>query len=116
MITGRRIRGIITPSGVLVNGNTRRAALKELGRENIRVGVLPDDWTWDDVAAVELELQLRKDHRRDYWYINQLLAIDDESVRGLSVAEISKKFRIQQKTYQQARSTSLFEKRLREVR
>jgi hypothetical protein len=100
---GQKDPGIITPSGILVNGNTRRAALKELGRENIRVGVVPDDWAWDDVAAIELELQLRKDHRREYSYINQLLAIDDEAVRGLSAAEINKKFRIQQKTYQQAR-------------
>ncbi|WP_285689352.1 transcriptional regulator [Actinoplanes sp. NBRC 103695] len=95
--------GIITPSGILVNGNTRHAALRELGRENIRVGVLPGDWTWPDIRAVELELQLRKEHRRDYSYINQLIAIEDEAARGLPEAEICKKFRIQSKTFRQAR-------------
>lgn len=100
---GQKDPGIITPTGVLVNGNTRRAALKELGRENIRVGVLPNDWSWQDVGAVELELQLRKEHRRDYSYVNQLIAIDDEAARGLSEAEIAKKFRIQSKSYHQAR-------------
>lgn len=100
---GQKEPGIITPNGVLVNGNTRRAALRELGRENIRVGVLPNDWAWQDIEAVELELQLRKEHRRDYSYVNQLLAIDDETSLGLSESEVSKKFRIQAKTFRQAR-------------
>jgi hypothetical protein len=99
--------GIITPSGILVNGNTRHAALRELGRENIRVGVLPGDWTWPDIRAVELELQLRKEHRRDYSYINQLIAIEDEAARGLPEAEICKKFRIQSKTFRQARLSGM---------
>ncbi|GGK78283.1 hypothetical protein Sme01_23110 [Sphaerisporangium melleum] len=100
---GQKDPGIITPSGILVNGNTRRAALKDLGSPNIRVGVLPSDWSWQDIGAVELELQLRKEHRRDYSYINWLLAIDEEETNGRGVAEIAKSFRIHQKTVQQAR-------------
>ncbi|MEV7007265.1 hypothetical protein [Streptosporangium sp. NPDC051022] len=99
---GQKDPGIITPTGILVNGNTRRAALKGLGYPNIRVGVLPNDWSWQDIGAVELELQLRKEHRRDYSYINWLLAIEEEGGRGRGVVEIARSFRVHQKTVQQA--------------
>ncbi|GAA3609168.1 hypothetical protein GCM10022419_112670 [Nonomuraea rosea] len=85
--------GLITRNGVLVNGNTRRAALKQLGVSNIRVGVLPETCTWDDVNAVELSLQLRRDHKRDYSYINELLAIDEQLTLGRPLDEIAKEFR-----------------------
>ncbi|MEV7969426.1 ParB/RepB/Spo0J family partition protein [Sphaerisporangium sp. NPDC088356] len=100
---GQKDPGIITPNGILVNGNTRRAALKDSGFPNIRVGVLPSDWSWQDIGAVELELQLRKEHRRDYSYINWLLAIEEEEANGRGATEIAKSFRVHQKTIQQAR-------------
>lgn len=90
--------GLITRDGVLVNGNTRRAAFKELGVAHIRVGVLPESCTWDDVNAVELSLQLRKDHRREYSYINRLLAIDEQAALGRSTADIARDFRIRTDT------------------
>nr|WP_202541758.1 ParB/RepB/Spo0J family partition protein [Streptomyces sp. SID3915] len=85
--------GLITRDGILVNGNTRRAALKELGEASIRVGVLPPSCTWDDINRVELSLQLRRDHRRDYSYINRLLAIDEQLSLGRSVQDIAREFR-----------------------
>ncbi|MFC8074671.1 transcriptional regulator [Streptomyces sp. NPDC057307] len=85
--------GLITHDGILVNGNTRRAALKEIGNPSIRVGVLPPSCTWADINAVELSLQLRRDHRRDYSYINRLLAIDEQMSLGRSVADIAREFR-----------------------
>lgn len=85
--------GLITHDGILVNGNTRRAALKEIGNASIRVGVLPPSCTWADINAVELSLQLRRDHRRDYSYINRLLAIDEQMSLGRSVADIAREFR-----------------------
>ncbi|MEV6178953.1 transcriptional regulator [Streptomyces sp. NPDC052015] len=93
--------GLITRDGVLVNGNTRRAALKELGVANIRVGVLPESCTWDDVSAVELSLQLRPDQRRDYSYINRLLAIEEQHLLGRSLADIAREFRIRTATCEQ---------------
>lgn len=84
--------GLITRDGVLVNGNTRCAALRELkastGIATMRVGVLPESCTWEDINDVELSLQLRPDQRREYSYINRLLAIDEQRVqldRDLSV-------------------------------
>lgn len=93
--------GLITHEGVLVNGNTRCAALKELGFGYIRVGVLPESCTWADVSAVELSLQLRKDHRREYSYINRLLAIDEQLALGRPVSEIAREFRIKTATCEQ---------------
>lgn len=100
---GQNDAGIVTPTGVLVNGNTRRAAMRELGQPNIRVGVLPGDWTWDDIGAVELTLQLRRDYRREYSFINRLLAIEEQVVLGRPVTDILKAFRIRPSTYHQAR-------------
>ncbi|WP_404196370.1 transcriptional regulator [Streptomyces tauricus] len=85
--------GLITRDGILVNGNTRRAALKELGRPNIRVGVLPESCTWDDINAVELALQLRPDQRREYSYINELITIDEQLRLSRPVTEVAKSFR-----------------------
>ncbi|MFC8654822.1 transcriptional regulator [Streptomyces sp. JL1001] len=85
--------GLITRDGILVNGNTRRAALKDLAEPDIRVGVLPSSCTWDDINRVELALQLRKDHRRDYSYINRLLAIEEQLSLGRTHADIAREFR-----------------------
>lgn len=85
--------GLITRDGILVNGNTRRAALKDLSVPYIRVGVLPESCTWDDINRIELALQLRKDHRREYSYINRLLAIEEQQEAGQSLAEIAREFR-----------------------
>ncbi|MEW1774918.1 ParB N-terminal domain-containing protein [Streptomyces sp. NPDC086777] len=84
--------GLISREGVLVNGNTRRAALKELGVRSIRVGVLPASCSWDDIRSVELSLQLRPDRRREYSYINRLMAIEEQTKLGLPFAAISKLF------------------------
>ncbi|MER5403887.1 transcriptional regulator [Streptomyces sp. NPDC002769] len=84
--------GLISRDGVLVNGNTRRAALKGLGVTFIRVGVLPASCTWDDIHSVELSLQLRPDRRREYSYINRLMAIEEQIKQGLPLAAIAKLF------------------------
>jgi ParB-like chromosome segregation protein Spo0J len=84
--------GLITRDGVLVNGNTRRAALKTLGVTSIRVGVLPASTTWADIHAVELSLQLRPDRRREYSYINHLLALDEQLSFGRHISEVAKEF------------------------
>lgn len=86
--------GLITREGILVNGNTRRAALKELGVASIRVGVLPASCTWEDINAVELSLQLRPDRRRDYSYINHLMAVEEQVQLGRGLDQIAKMFHV----------------------
>jgi len=100
---GQREPGIVSPHGILVDGNTRAAALIDLGEQNIRVGVLPDDTSRQDINNVELSLQLRKDRRRDYSYINRLIAIDEELGRGRSEADVAKDFNIKLATLQRDR-------------
>lgn len=100
---GQREPGIVSPHGILVDGNTRAAALIDLGEENIRVGVLPDDTSRRDINNVELSLQLRKDRRRDYSYINRLIAIDEELGAGRSEADVAKDFNIKFATLQRDR-------------
>ncbi|MBB5153727.1 hypothetical protein [Saccharopolyspora phatthalungensis] len=98
---GQSDPGLITHQGVLVNGNTRAAALRELGVQSMRVAVLPESFTWADINAVELSLQLRKDHRRAYSYINRLLAMEEQAALGKTPEAIAKEFRIQRATYEQ---------------
>ncbi|MBO8202172.1 hypothetical protein JW613_28345 [Streptomyces smyrnaeus] len=98
---GQNEPGLVTHHGILVNGNTRAAALRELGITTMRVGVLPASFTWDDITAVELSLQLRNDSRREYSYINRLLAIDERIKLGLSREAIAKEFRCTTKTVDQ---------------
>ena len=100
---GQSDPGIITRAGVLINGNTRQAALKEIGERNIRVGVLPPDAGHDDIQSIELSLQLRKDHRRDYSFMNFLLAVDERAVAGQLAASIQSDFRIKSTTYERMR-------------
>lgn len=100
---GQTEPGIITRDGVLINGNTRRAALKELGRTDIRVAVLPPDASHEDTRSVELALQLRKDHRRDYSFVNFLIALDDRVNEGLLPKQIQKEFRINAVTFDRSR-------------
>lgn len=100
---GQKDPGIITVQGVLVNGNTRGAALRELGEKYIRVGVLPESSTWDDINTVELALQLRREHKRDYSYINRLIAIDEQLKAGRRTDDIAREFRIKATTLDQDR-------------
>ncbi|MEN2420229.1 hypothetical protein AABB02_19270 [Streptomyces rimosus] len=100
---GQNDPGLITHQGILVNGNTRAAALLESGAQQMRVGVLPESFTWSDINAVELSLQLRKDHRRDYSYINRLLAMEEQASMGRTPEAIAKEFRMRPTTYHQER-------------
>ncbi|BAU83529.1 hypothetical protein SLA_2606 [Streptomyces laurentii] len=100
---GQNDPGLITHDGILVNGNTRAAALREIGQQTMRVGVLPESFTWVDINQVELSLQLRRDHRRDYSYINRLLAMEEQATQGKTPEVIAKEFRIRVSTYQQER-------------
>jgi ParB-like chromosome segregation protein Spo0J len=100
---GQTDPGIVTHEGVLINGNTRRAALQELGEEHIRVGVLPADAGHGDLESIELSLQLRRSHKRDYSFMNFLLALEERVSAGRPTAEILSDFRIKQKTFDQSR-------------
>ncbi|MCC9703952.1 hypothetical protein E4N62_00895 [Streptomyces sp. MNU76] len=100
---GQNDPGLVTHHGVLVNGNTRAVALRKLGAQSMRVGVLPSSFTQPDIDAVELALQLRLDQKRDYTYINRLLAMEEQATLGRTPEQIAKEFRIRTSTYHQER-------------
>lgn len=75
---GQRDPGVITRKGVLVNANTRVAALREIDPHAfVRVMILPPSAEAKDIAKLELELQIRKDFKQDYTFTNELLFIDE---------------------------------------
>ncbi|MDI1458723.1 transcriptional regulator [Streptomyces sp. ATE26] len=100
---GQKEPGIISPDGILVDGNTRCAALKDLGIKDIRVAVLPADTSRRDINSVELALQLRRDKRREYSYINRLIAIEDELSGGRREEDVARDFNIKTTTLHQDR-------------
>jgi hypothetical protein len=100
---GQNEPGIVTHDGVLINANTRCAALRELEKPYIRVGVLPVDAGHDDVQSIELSLQLRRDHKRDYSFVNFLLAIDERVSAGRPASEVQRDFRIKISTFERSR-------------
>jgi hypothetical protein len=99
---GQQEPGVITRFGVLINGNTRCAALRELGRDDIRVGVLPTDAALEDFTTLELALQLRRDFKREYSFVNFLLAIHEQVALGRPGAQIQREFRIRPDTLERS--------------
>jgi hypothetical protein len=73
--------GIISRDGLLVNGNTRLTAVRELGLQGFDVAVLPEDATNEDYFDIEMSLQLRKLVRQDYTFTNELLLVDSHLTR-----------------------------------
>jgi hypothetical protein len=73
---GQQNPGLITRNGLLVNGNTRVVALRQLGSNGVNVAVLPDDA--DDSAILDLEMSLQMVHltHQDYTFTNELLLIE----------------------------------------
>lgn len=90
--------GVMTHKGVLVNANTRAVAIREFedpARRYIRVAVLPATAQPQELALLELRLQMQKELKVEYTLTNELLFIDElSSDRGLTDAAIAEELRI----------------------
>lgn len=73
---GQKEPGLITRDGLLVNGNTRAVALRELGLTGFMVGLLPSDVSNEDVLDLQVQLQMVMLVHQDYSFTNQLLLIE----------------------------------------
>lgn len=95
---GQTDPGVMTHTGVLVNANTRVVALREVedpARRHIRVAVLPEAVHPDELALLELRLQMQKELKVDYSLTNELLFIEElSSERHLTDAQIARELRI----------------------
>ncbi len=85
--------GHVTYKGVLVNANTRKVALMELGNANrkLRVVVLPSEWGRKEEALLEDELQNKRESKAPYRLIPRLRAIRKQVDLGMSPEMIAKR-------------------------
>ena len=75
---------VVTAEGVLINGNRRSAALRSLFFDDshldaryVRCLVLPDDASAREILDLETELQIARDFKEDYSWINEALLIEE---------------------------------------
>ena len=95
---GQTAPGVMTFEGVLVNANTRVVALRGLedpAKRYVRVAVLPETVGPDEIALLELRLQMQKELKVDYSLTNEVLFIEELSnERHMSEAQIARELRI----------------------
>lgn len=75
---------VVTADGVLINGNRRTAALRslyhddnDLGAKYVHCLVLPEDATAEEILDLEAELQVARDFKEEYSWINEALLIEE---------------------------------------
>lgn len=100
---GQRETILITNSGVVVNGNRRLAAMRELkirkdgsvdGRfTNIKCAVLPPDVTRDEIDDIEADLQARPQTKLEYDWIGDARLIRRQVGKGRSTIEVADRLR-----------------------
>ena len=74
---GQQEPGLISASGMLVNGNTRAVALRRLRRPGMKVAVLPEIANQRDLLLIQSDLQMRKWVHQDYSFTNELLFLSE---------------------------------------
>lgn len=93
---------LVTSSGVVVNGNRRLAAMRELFAEDpgkypfdpLEVAVLPAELTALDLKKIEFELQMQQETKLPYDWIIQCLSVKELADSGLSHQEIMHRARL----------------------
>jgi hypothetical protein len=94
---------LITAGGVVVNGNRRLAAMRELFAEfpnefrhfsHVDCAVLPPNVTPDEMREIEVRLQMRPETKLPYGWVNESLAIQELLQSGKKpqhIADLMKK-------------------------
>jgi hypothetical protein len=82
---------MVSRDGVLINGNTRLVALRDLGSPGIDVAVLPADALPGDFLDIEMSLQMLALTHQNYTFTNQLLLMDRYLSLGHSPRELAEK-------------------------
>ncbi len=85
--------GHVTYKGVLINANTRKVALMDLGNPNrkLRVVVLPSEWGRKEESLLEDELQNKRDSKAPYRLIPRLRGIRNQADLGMDPEIIAKR-------------------------
>jgi ParB-like chromosome segregation protein Spo0J len=88
---GQRERLLISSTGVVINGNRRLSALRELGTEYVDCMVLPADATADEIVDIEANLQAKSETKLDYDWIGDAQLINRLVHMGRSTKEIAER-------------------------
>lgn len=83
--------GLITRTGLLVNGNTRLSALRAIGAAGIDVAVLPIDASHSDLIEIEMAMQMTRLVHQDYTFTNELLFMRRYLKDGKTVDQLATK-------------------------
>jgi hypothetical protein len=93
---------LITSAGVVINGNRRLAAMRELyatGEGNyqtfshINCRVLPASITDKEIKEIEVRLQMQPETKLPYTWVNEALTIKDLMASGFSREEVARDMR-----------------------
>ena len=81
---GQQQPAVVTAEGVLINGNRRAAALRSLLRDDdhqpsryVSCLVLPADANLREIVDLETELQIARDFKEEYTWVNEALLIEE---------------------------------------
>lgn len=88
---GQREPGVVTREGLLVDGNTRVAALMDLGKTYVDIAILPKNVAHADVLDIELTLQMEELVKQDYTFTNSLLFMENFLEKGGSKEELARR-------------------------
>ncbi|HZU33802.1 MAG TPA: hypothetical protein VFB79_21995 [Candidatus Angelobacter sp.] len=95
---------LITAAGIVVNGNRRLAAMRELyasgeasysGFSHVICKVLPSAVTPKEIKEIEIRLQMQPETRLPYTWVNEALTIKDLMLTGFTRDEIARDMRKQ---------------------
>lgn len=96
-VEGQRNAVLITRSGIVVNGNRRLAAMRDLYSDNsntyrefshVKCVVLPPTVTESEIVEIEIRLQMKQRTELDYDWINECIAIKELRDSGKSVRDL----------------------------
>ena len=81
---GQQQPAVVTAEGVLINGNRRAAALRSLLRDDdhqpsryVSCLVLPEDANMREIVDLETELQIAREFKEAYTWVNEALLIEE---------------------------------------
>jgi hypothetical protein len=92
---GQRAPLVLTTDGYVVDGNRRLAALREQKEQYVDAVVLPQDAQSRDIYETEIELQMQRETKAEYNWIDQALHIE-YGIRELeeSIDTVAKRMRM----------------------
>lgn len=88
---GQREAILISSTGVVINGNRRLAAMRELGVTYVDCLVLPADATADEIVDIEANLQAKPETKLDYDWIGDAQLINRLIQMGRTTKEVAER-------------------------